>query len=561
LPLRGERAREIPEPEEDFPVAVSRLLASRLLARGAVAVALAAAAVLASAVAAPLASSTQRAAGAARTASGVPVTPDWTSAGQNSQNTRDAASEQILGPGNVAGLTPRWAVPTGGDVAATPTVADGVVYVPDLGGNLWAVNAATGAVIWCKRVGDYTGVLGDSSRTSPAVSGGEIVIGDGFLTSRLVSRAGAFVVGIDAASGALRWRTQVDSNPYAIVTSSPVIDQGVVYVGVSSLEETLPGITHTFRGSVVALDAQTGAIIWQTHTAPQGYTGNSVWGSSPVVDHATGLLYVGTGNNYTVPAGVCSTSGEVGCAPPVADDYSDSVLGLNLTTGAIVWAHRTIALDVWTTYTPQGPDDDFGSAPNLYTAIVNGTPTDLLGIGQKSGRYYALDPATGDVVWQTQVGAGGLDGGIEWGSATDGTRIYAAIADFPDPRPYTITSASGQTSTTTGGSVAALDAATGKILWQTADPQRAADLGFVSTANGVVYAGSDAPLGNTMYALDAATGAIEWAYPSGGSVVSGAAIVNGSVYWGSGYYVGTDNNELYAFSLPAGGRPVSPHRQ
>ncbi|WP_206305533.1 PQQ-binding-like beta-propeller repeat protein [Actinacidiphila soli] len=105
----------------------------------------------------------------------------------------------------------------------------------------------------------------------------------------------------------------------------------------------------------------------------------------------------------------------------------------------------------------------------------------------------------------------------------------------------------------------ALDAATGRIDWQTADPQsQYVDDGFVSSANGVMYADSAAPTGNNMYALDAETGEIKWAFPSGGSVWSGAAIVDGSVYWGSGYsrteafgfgYNG-GNNKLYAFSLP-----------
>jgi polyvinyl alcohol dehydrogenase (cytochrome) len=103
---------------------------------------------------------------------------------------------------------------------------------------------------------------------------------------------------------------------------------------------------------------------------------------------------------------------------------------------------------------------------------------------------------------------------------------------------------------------AALDAATGRILWQTADPQTGLDFGFISAANGVVYGGSLTPTGNNMYALDASTGAIRWAFPSGGAVAGGAAIVNGTVYWGSGYHtedIGLgfrgDNDKLYAFSL------------
>jgi polyvinyl alcohol dehydrogenase (cytochrome) len=491
-------------------------------------------------------------AAAGQPAAGVPVQSDWTFAGQNAHNTRDAAAEHVIGPGNVARLTPRWVLTTTGNVAATPAVARGVVYVPDLGGTLWAVSAASGSVLWSAKVGSYVGAPTDVSRTTPAVNGNEIVIGTGAASATPTAPVGAYLLGINASTGALLWRTKVDMDPYSMITGSPVIDNGVVYAGVSSDDELASSATPTFRGSVVALSAQTGHVLWQSYTAPPGYTGNAVWGSNPVVDHATGLLYVATGNNYTVPPGVCTTPAGTGCTRPAASDYFDSVLALNLRTGAVTWALKTLTSDTWTATDPLGPDYDFGSSPNLYTATVNGRQADLLGIGQKSGIYWALNPSTGAVIWKTQVGAGGPEGGIEWGSATDGTRIYAAISDYQHA-PYTITSASGQTSTVTGGSWSALDAATGKILWQTADPQSAPDLGFVSTANGVVYAGSDAAAGDTMYALNASTGTIAWRFPSGGGVISGAAIVNGSVYWGSGYYIpptGVANDQLYAFSLP-----------
>jgi polyvinyl alcohol dehydrogenase (cytochrome) len=115
---------------------------------------------------------------------------------------------------------------------------------------------------------------------------------------------------------------------------------------------------------------------------------------------------------------------------------------------------------------------------------------------------------------------------------------------------------------TSGGSFAALDAATGKILWQTADPRQAADMGFVSTANGVVYADSIAKTGNDMYALDAATGTIRWSFAGGGPVTGGAAIVGGTVYWGSGYNYSVlcgstcpSTNKFYAFRLSHPGKP------
>jgi outer membrane protein assembly factor BamB len=222
-----------------------------------------------------------------------------------------------------------------------------------------------------------------------------------------------------------------------------------------------------------------------------------------------------------------------------------------------VWALRTLDTDVWTsvcrTMTTCGPDFDFGSAPNEFTATIDGVARRLVGIGQKSGVYWAADAATGELVWQTKVGPGSASGGIMWGSATDGKRIYVAVMNGAKESYQLIDG-----TTTTGGAWSALDPATGKILWQTADPQGVGDFGYVSTANGVVYVGSSAAAGNTMYALDAATGSIRWRYASGGSVMGGAAIVNGIVYWASGYYTrfcpsgltcGTNTTRLFAFGL------------
>jgi polyvinyl alcohol dehydrogenase (cytochrome) len=498
------------------------------------------------------AASAQEAATAGPTNAARSGDPDWTSAGQNIDNTRYAQDEHVLSPGNVSTLTPRWTLKTGGDVPATPTVSHGVVYVPDLGGNLWAVDAATGAVIWKTQISDYTGIAGDTSRNSPAVFGHELVIGNGTIGAPVAKPGGAYLIGINARTGAMLWKVKIDDDNNALVTGSPVVADGIAYVGVSSTESGLPSTPH-FRGSVVAVDATTGQLLWKSYVVPEGYTGGAVWGSTPVIDPARGLLYVGTGQNYSVPPGVCQTPTQTGCTPPAADDDFDSIVAMNLATGQIAWADHTLTADTWSRSEPVGLDYDFGSGPNLYTAEIDGHPRQLLGIGQKSGTYWAVDPGTGKVVWSTNIGPGGIDGGIQWGSAVDGSRIYAGIGDLFGT-PYQITSASGVTTTIKGGSVAAIDAATGRIEWQVADPQGAPDIGFISTANGVVYVPSIAATGNNMYALDAADGSTLWAFPSGGAVISGAAIVNGSVYWGSGYYIASNgtgsNSELYAFSLP-----------
>jgi polyvinyl alcohol dehydrogenase (cytochrome) len=134
-------------------------------------------------------------------------------------------------------------------------------------------------------------------------------------------------------------------------------------------------------------------------------------------------------------------------------------------------------------------------------------------------------------------------------TATDTKWIYVAISNR-DMLPYTLVPSGQQI---TWGSWSALDVATGKILWQTADPTRGAiDTGSVSVANGVMYAGS---YSGQMYALDTMTGKILWNFASGNSVIDGPSIVDSTLYWGSGYQniaPGIGNNKVYAFALAGG---------
>lgn len=488
----------------------------------------------------------------------------WPVAGQNIGNNRNAATETTISAANVTGLTVKWSLTTNGDVFDTPAVAHGVAYLTDAGstaapsGTLWAVDARTGHVRWSRPISSYTGIPGDTSRSTPTVAGSLVILGD--VPPQSLAGTGAWLFAVHAATGDLAWKTRLDANPAAVVTSSPVVYGSLVFAGVSSLSEQdatgVPGFQCcTFRGSLVALDVHTGHILWRTYMLPAnggktgGYSGNAIWGSTPAIDPANSMVYVGTGNNYTVPPGVCTRPDQAGCTNPVPADHEDSIVALNMFTGKIIWATPTLTADVFNTACTSpaeecGPDFDFASGPNVYTTgSPDGTRRTLVGIGQKSGVYFALDPDTGHIVWQTKIGPGTSEGGIMWGSATDGTRIYAAESDLFG-LPYTVNG-----KTITGGSWTALNAATGQILWQTPDPRGAPDLGFVSVANGVVYAPSYVQSGPSMYALDAVTGAVEWSFASGGGVIAGAAIVGGTVYWGSGYKF-ADNDKLYAFGIP-----------
>ena len=491
----------------------------------------------------------------------------WTMFGQNVNNTASAGSMQV-GTNNVKLLKPKWAFTTGGDVSARAAVANGVAYFPDWSGHLYAIKSSSGKLVWSKNIlTDYlpnvfspapTKVV---SRTSPFLD-------TATNTLYIGTQKGAYMLAINASTGALKWATQLDSHPLAIDSTSPVVFGGVVYVGVASLEEAAavdPSYPCcTFRGSVVALNATTGAISWKTLTVPTGYNGGAVWGSTIVPDPTRGVVYATTGNNYFTPTDpayqTCIANGGTPETCNSPDDHFDSVVALNMTTGAYVWTDRFGSSDDWTVAcffngvncpVNAGPDFDFGSGVQLFTIQTSSGPQTIIGAGQKSGVYSAIDPSTGRVLWATQVGPGSSLGGMEWGSATDGKRIYVQIANF-----YGIPNQMTDGSTTTGGSWAALDPATGRIIWQVADPNGDVDLGPMTVANGVVYAASmaGAPTDKTMFALNAATGATLWSFAAGSSVNAGASIANDTVYWGSGYTnLGipgwTGNNKFYAFSL------------
>ena len=381
----------------------------------------------------------------------------WPIAGRDLDNSRSQPLERQISTENVHQLVPKWVFTTGSDVSATPTVAGNAVYFPDWAGNLFAVRADNGDLLWSHQISDYTGVPETIARVSPAIFEDLLIIGDhngvSWLSSAAGAQAGAHVIAIDRHSGALRWITQVDAHPAAVITGSPVFHETAVYVGVSSQEEGLADNPAypccTFRGNMVALDVFTGEMLWKTFTVPDNmgltnqYSGNAIW-SPPAIDPGRGSLYIGVGNNYTVPDAVLQCHQEAiasgnpnpNCDAP--DNFIETVLALDLATGAIKWSHQLSAFDAWTVACPPsspapapvgncpalfGPDFDFpGSGPNLLhlPAQPEGPATDLVGIGQKSGIYWALNPDNGAIVWSTSVGPGGTTGGIQWGRRLTG---------------------------------------------------------------------------------------------------------------------------------------------
>src|SRR5262245_25860541 len=507
--------------------------------------------------------------------------PDWGMIGNEPINSRNQPLERTIDPENAHRLAVKWVATTTGDVSATPAVVDGVVYFGDFGGTLWALDANTGDVIWSHKVSDYTGIANDIARTSPSVAGNMLVVGT--LTRPVM-------LGIDAKTGDLRWKTQVHPDTQAaghgIMTGSPVLAGDTIYTGVSA--NGAGGSNATFRGAIVALRAQTGRILWQSYSLPDnggvpgGYAGATMF-SPPAVNLPDGLVYGTFGQPYTRPASVTACHAANGgfaesCEQP--GSYLKSIVAFDTKTGEPRWSYRVQGHDPWVRACGSQPAsvtwcatefdgekwDMGGSGANVMRLRMNGHWRDVVGVGEKSGVYIVLDANTGEFIWNTLIGPGGDQGGMNWGTAFDGTRIYASITNHHHI-PYKLTQNGVLTDeTSTGGSWAALDPRTGKILWQTADPQVETlpgattpvgvwDLAPVTVANGVLYAASMAKLANQtqMFALDAATGEILWSYQAGSSVNAAPAVVHGSVYWGSGYsrsgVEGSGNNQFYAFSI------------
>jgi polyvinyl alcohol dehydrogenase (cytochrome) len=366
-----------------------------------------------------------------------------------------------------------------------------------------------------------------------------------------------------------------------MVTATPRYYKGVVYQPFASFEEALGGDPKfqccTFRGSVAALDAGTGKKIWQTFTIPEiakagahllGPSGAGVW-SSPTIDEQLGVLYVATGDNYSDPA----------------TNTSDAVLAMDLKTGELLWSKQLTQNDAYNngcwapqrTNCPQaaGPDHDFGQPPIL-VRLAEGRRA--LVIAQKSGMVHAIDPdQKGKVLWQTRAGEGGSLGGSQWGSASDGQKVYVAISDIgiggvadrKSPQGFRLTLDPKK-----GGGLHALDLKTGKIVWSAkpapCDAARTdcspAQSAAVTAIPGVVFSGSvdghlrgySASTGEVLWDVDTAhefetvNGKTGRGNSRGGSMdAGGPAVVNGMVFVNSGYgqWGGMPGNVLLAFSV------------
>lgn len=442
---------------------------------------------------------------AAGTAAAAPTPPrgspgDWPqlahdvrSSFQNPQAGISAASARHLR------VVWRWQAP--GSVNGTPAVVGGHVYVVSLQGTS-SLDPRTGQVQWMNRAATGT--------SSPTVRDGQVYVADG----------GTTLHRLDAATGTEVWKTKLDPQQYASAFSSPVVSGRLVIVGIASVAELAAKDPIAFRGSVVATDRDSGAVVWRHATADAPANGVAVW-SSVSVDEETGTAFVSTGNNYTT-----------------AGPTSDSILALNVATGATRWVHQVDTGDLFTLPHPTSADSDFGTNPILFDATIGGTTRHLLGAGQKSGRFWVLDRTTGAVVWHRTVSTGSvLIGGIFNNGAYDGKNLVLA-GNSGGPGATRV----GQPTAPHGSELVALNPANGRIRWRRhldgwvwAPITLSQHVGFVA-------------VDTEMQAFDLTTGRVLARFPTDGTIASGAALSGGRAFFGSGLsYFGTKpGHTLYA---------------
>jgi polyvinyl alcohol dehydrogenase (cytochrome) len=471
-------------------------------------------------------------------------------------NTRFQSGELAgLSAADVPRLTLKWALgfPDASVAWSSPTVAAGRVYVGSQNGTVYALDAKTGCIHWTFSA---TGGVRTAITVGPAAGANAALVyfGD--------TAANAYA--LNAETGRVVWTRKVDEHPLARITGSPTLHAGRLYVPVSSYEESQGSDPRyeccTFRGSVSALDAATGRVIWKTSmitdplqrrgtstagAALWGPSGSGIW-SAPTIDEERKRLYVATGNAYSAPA----------------HKSSDAVVALDLDAGAIRWMRQVTPGDVYLSNCragnpncpeTNGPDFDFGSPPVLARAEGR----DVLVIGQKSGIAFALDPAhDGEVMWEYRAGQGGVLGGIEWGAAVDGENAYFAVSDILQPKP---------------GGIHAVRLATGQRAWFTPPPSavcgtgrgcNAAQSAAVTAIPGVVFSGSN---DGALRAYETKSGAVVWEFDTnkdfttvngvaakGASLIGpGPVVVGGMVYVNSGYgaFGGRPGNVLLAFGV------------
>jgi outer membrane protein assembly factor BamB len=445
-----------------------------------------------------------------------------------------AAAGSAVDAGNVARLEVRWryrltAPPSfSGIFASTPVADRTTVYVQDLRSNVYALDRSTGTLRWARRYrarnDGPNGLAVDDERVYGATDS------DAF--------------GLDAATGRELWRRHLTSSSEQFVDVAPVVWKGLVFL-------STVGYPPFGRGAIYALDAATGEVRWRFVTIkdrwryPLEAGGGGLW--FPVSIDRDGRLY--GGNSNPAPWGGTPKRPNGGAFPgPVP--YTDSLLVLDARTGRLLWHDQVTPHDV--------RDYDFQATPVLATHAG----ADLVFGAGKAGRVIAWDRRTRRRRWSAVVGVHrndlgplprrrvtvcpGLLGGVETPIAYAKGRLFVPVVDLcgwgsavARQRLTSVDPSRGR------GRLVALDAATGRRLWERRLPSPV--FGCATVANDLVFT---ATYDGTVYALASADGALVWQGRMRAGVNACPAVVGDLLLVGAGIRrSGGATPEIVAFGL------------
>ena len=428
----------------------------------------------------------------------------------------DSANRRYQGPGrtsisadNIDRLELKWVYQLAQMTPRSyPLVSEDTIFFGDSGRGLVALDRETGCTRWTSPV--------EGVEISTAISPARMPDGRDVLIFG-VRQSGVFA--LDATNGAHIWHYSfTEDHPIPMYSGSPLVDGNNVFVPISSTEMGLTMLPWygccTTSGAMGALDLSTGAKKWYTPTISDppkktgrhwlfveryGPSGAPVWGA-PTLDSKRGVVYFGTGQNYSHPTSATS----------------DSIFAVDTSDGMVRWVMQATANDAYSMGCgipghplcpdPVGPDHDFGAPPILST-LRDGR--ELLFAGQKSGDVHALDPETGAHVWRKRIGRGGLLGGVHFGMAVhpELELVFVPISDRE----------TGQEKRQPAPGLHALEMASGETRWSRIIKSRGCEGCSGGISSGII-ASRDlvffGDLDGRLWALDVNTGETRWQHDS-----------------------------------------------
>jgi polyvinyl alcohol dehydrogenase (cytochrome) len=488
------------------------------------------------------------------------ASPAWNGWGNGLSNLRFQPGEAAeLTADQVPSLKLKWAfgIPAGAETYGQPSVVSRRLFFGDDNAFVYSLDASTGCVYWSFRA---------DAQVRTAIVVGAVKGRGGARYAAYFGDKKANIYAVDARNGSLLWKVNIEPRLLAHITGGAALYRGRLFVGVAGSEEIVSMDPHypccTYRGSLSALDANTGKTIWKTYAISEepkptrknslgtqlwSPAGASIW-TTPTIDPQRHAVYVGTGNAFAAPA----------------PRTSDAIVAFDLKSGKILWSYQALANDASPAgcngpgprgeQCPEnpGPDWDFANSPILQT-LPDGKR--ILVAAHKGGLVVAVDPDRGGaLLWKTDLAEPKAGAAIQimWGGAADSQNVYYPLKS---------------------GGVAALRLSDGKRIWLAriepavvpSEAGRRPRRGFDAAATalpGILFAGG---WDGVLHALSTSDGHPLWEYQTardyttvngvpakGGSLgAPGPVVAAGLLYVGSGY-VGTGNgipgNALLAFS-------------